>query len=216
MESKKLMKVGSIVVVVLMIVGWLVSSYNSMVSNQEEVTTAWSNVEAAYQRRADMMPQLAKIVKSYAKHECETFEQVTKARNAATQIHLDAADLTPEKLKAFEQAQNQVTQALSRLIAVSERYPDLKASENNFVISLVLAIVFFFVFLYFPEIFEHFAAVFKRRKLRFVALFRARDNVVPLYPRTVSGRIADNVVHGINIFSVVIERHTLYRVLRFV
>ena len=130
MESKKLMKVGSIVVVVLMIVGWLVSSYNSMVSNQEEVTTAWSNVEAAYQRRADMMPQLAKIVKSYAKHERETFEQVTKARNAATQIHLDAADLTPEKLKAFEQAQNQVTQALSRLIAGSERYPDLKASEN--------------------------------------------------------------------------------------
>lgn len=130
MESKKLMKVGSIVVVVLMIVGWLVSSYNSMVSNQEEVTTAWSNVEAAYQRRADMMPQLAKIVKSYAKHERETFEQVTKARNAATQIHLDAADLTPEKLKAFEQAQNQVTQALSRLIAVSERYPDLKASKN--------------------------------------------------------------------------------------
>lgn len=112
MESKKLMKVGSIIVVVLMIVGWLVSSYNSMVSNQEEVTTAWSNVEAAYQRRADMMPQLAKIVKSYAKHERETFEQVTKARNAATQIHLDAADLTPEKLKAFEQAQNQVTQAL--------------------------------------------------------------------------------------------------------
>ena len=130
MESKKLMKVGSIVVVVLMIVGWLVSSYNSMVSNREEVTTAWSNVEAAYQRRADMMPQLAKIVKSYAKHERETFEQVTKARNAATQIHLDAADRTPEKIKAFEQAQNQVTQALSRLIAVSERYPDLKASEN--------------------------------------------------------------------------------------
>ena len=130
MESKKLMKVGAIVVVVLMIVGWLVSSYNSMVSNQEEVTTAWSNVEAAYQRRADMMPQLAKIVKSYAKHERETFEQVTKARNAATQIHLDAADLTPEKIKAFEQAQNQVTQALSRLIAVSERYPDLKANQN--------------------------------------------------------------------------------------
>ena len=130
MESKKLMKVGSIVVVVLMIVGWLVSSYNSMVSNQEEVTTAWSNVEAAYQRRADMMPQLAKIVKSYAKHERETFEQVTKARNAATQIHLDAADLTPEKIKAFEQTQNQVTQALSRLIAVSERYNESVQGYN--------------------------------------------------------------------------------------
>ena len=130
MESKKLMKVGAVVVVILMIVGWLVSGYNSMVSHQEEASTAWSNVEAAYQRRADMMPQLAKIVKSYAKHERETFEQVTKARNAATQIHLDASDLTPEKMKAFEQAQIQVSQALSRLIAVSERYPDLKASEN--------------------------------------------------------------------------------------
>ena len=116
--------------VILMIVGWLVSCYNSMVSHQEEASTAWSNFEAAYQRRADMMPQLAKIVKSYAKHERETFEQVTKARNAATQIHLDASDLTPEKMKAFEQAQSQVSQALSRLIAVSERYPDLKASEN--------------------------------------------------------------------------------------
>ncbi len=130
MESKKLMKVGAVVVVILMIVGWLVSGYNSMVSHQEEASTAWSNVEAAYQRRADMMPQLAKIVKSYAKHERETFEQVTKARNAATQIHLDVSDLTPEKMKAFEQAQSQVSQALSRLIAVSERYPDLKASEN--------------------------------------------------------------------------------------
>lgn len=130
MNSKKMKTVGAIVVVVLLIAGWLISGYNAMVSHQESVTTAWSNVEAAYQRRADMMPQLAKIVKSYAKHERETFDEVTKARNAATQIHLDATDLTPEKMKAFEQAQNQVAQAFSRLIAVSERYPELKASEN--------------------------------------------------------------------------------------
>ena len=130
MEQKKMMKIGSIIVVILMIAGWLISSYNGMVSRQEEVTTAWGNGEAAYQRRADMMPQLAKIVKSYAKHERETFEAVTQARNAATQIHLDASDLTPEKMKAFEQAQNQVAQALSRLIAVSENYPELKASDN--------------------------------------------------------------------------------------
>ena len=130
MKSKKMKTVGVIVVVVLLIGGWLISGYNSMVAHQEEVTTAWSNVEAAYQRRADMMPQLAKVVKSYAKHERETFEQVTKARNAATQIHLDASDLTPEKMKAYEQAQNQIAQAFSRLIAVSENYPELKASEN--------------------------------------------------------------------------------------
>ena len=130
MNSKKMKTVGIIIVVVLLIGGWLISGYNSMVAHQEEVTTAWSNVEAAYQRRADMMPQLAKIVKSYAKHERETFEQVTKARNAATQIHLDASDLTPEKMKAYEQAQNQIAQAFSRLIAVSENYPELKASEN--------------------------------------------------------------------------------------
>lgn len=130
MKSKKMKTVGIIIVVVLLIGGWLISGYNSMVAHQEEVTTAWSNVEAAYQRRADMMPQLAKIVKSYAKHERETFEQVTKARNAATQIHLDASDLTPEKMKAYEQAQNQIAQAFSRLIAVSENYPELKASEN--------------------------------------------------------------------------------------
>ncbi len=120
----------AVVAAVLIIGGWLMSAYNSMVGQQEEVTTAWSNVEAAYQRRADMMPQLAKIVKAYAKHERETFAEVTKARNAATQIHLDANDLTPEKLKAYEQAQNQLSQAFSRLIAVSESYPELKASEN--------------------------------------------------------------------------------------
>ena len=130
MKSKKMKTMGIIIVVVLLIGGWLISGYNSMVAHQEEVTTAWSNVEASYQRRADMMPQLAKIVKSYAKHERETFEQVTKARNAATQIHLDASDLTPEKMKAYEQAQNQIAQAFSRLIAVSENYPELKASEN--------------------------------------------------------------------------------------
>ncbi|GAB6981918.1 LemA family protein [Prevotella dentasini] len=120
-----------ILVAVLVVVGmWAFSGYNGMVDKEEEATTALSNVQAAYQRRADMMPQLAKIVKAYAKHERETFEQVTKARNAATQIHLDASNLTPEKLKQYEAAQNQVAQAFSRLIAVSERYPELKASEN--------------------------------------------------------------------------------------
>lgn len=109
---------------------WAFSGYNGMVDKQEMATTALSNVQTQYQRRADMMPQLAKIVKAYAKHEKETFEVVTKARNAATQIHLDASNLTPEKMKEYEMAQNQVAQAFSRLIAVAEAYPELKASEN--------------------------------------------------------------------------------------
>ena len=109
---------------------WAFSGYNGMVDKQEMATTALSNVQTQYQRRADMMPQWAKIVKAYAKHEKETFEAVTKARNAATQIHLDASNLTPEKMKEYEMAQNQVAQAFSRLIAVAEAYPELKASEN--------------------------------------------------------------------------------------
>ena len=127
MKNKTLL----IVIAIVALLGiWAFSGYNGMVDKQELATTALSNVQAQYQRRTDMMPQLAKIVKAYAKHEKETFEAVTKARNAATQIHLDADNLTPEKMKEYEMAQNQVTQAFSRLIAVAEAYPELKASEN--------------------------------------------------------------------------------------
>ncbi len=127
MKSKSLW----IIIAIVAVVGiWAFSGYNGMVDKQEVATTALSNVEAAYQRRADMMPQLAKIVKAYAKHERETFAEVAKARNNATQIHLDASNLTPEKLKEFEAAQSQVSSALTRLLAVAERYPDLKASKN--------------------------------------------------------------------------------------
>ena len=127
MKNKTLL----IVIAIVALLGiWAFSGYNGMVDKQELATTALSNVQAQYQRRTDMMPQLAKIVKAYAKHEKETFEAVTKARNAATQIHLDADNLTPEKMKEYEMAQNQVTQAFSRLIAVAEAYPELKSSEN--------------------------------------------------------------------------------------
>jgi len=108
MKNKTLLIVIAIVVVVGL---WAFSGYNGMVDKQEEATTALSKVEAQDRRRADMMPQLVKIVKAYAKHEKETFDAVTKARNAATQIHLDADNLTPEKMKQFEMAQNQVAQA---------------------------------------------------------------------------------------------------------
>jgi len=124
-------KTGWIILgVVVLLVLWVFSGYNGMVSQQEQATTELANVQAQYQRRADMMPQLAKIVKAYAKHEKETFEEVTKARAAVGQVKLDAANLTPEKLKAYANAQGELASAFSKLMVVAEKYPELKASEN--------------------------------------------------------------------------------------
>lgn len=119
-----------IVAVIVVLVLWLFSGYNGLVSSQEEVTTELANVQTQYQRRADMMPQLAKIVKAYAKHERETFEQVTKARAAVGQVKLDANNLTEANLKQFTAAQGELTNAFSKLMLVAEKYPELKASEN--------------------------------------------------------------------------------------
>lgn len=124
-------KTGWIILgVVALLVLWLFSGYNGMVDAQEQATTELANVQAQYQRRADMMPQLAKIVKAYAKHEQQTFAEVTKARAAVGQVKLDATNLTPEKLKAYSDAQGELASAFSKLMVVAERYPELKASEN--------------------------------------------------------------------------------------
>lgn len=124
-------KTGWIILgVVVVLVLWLFSGYNGMVDKQEQATTELANVQAQYQRRADMMPQLAKIVKAYAKHEKETFEAVTKARAAVGQVKLDASTLTPEKLKQYSDAQGELASAFSKLMVVAEKYPELKASEN--------------------------------------------------------------------------------------
>ena len=104
--------------------------YNSMVEKEEAVNTAWSNVENQYQRRTDLIPNLVNTVKGYASHEQETLESVVNARSKATQITLNADELTPEKLKAYQAAQGEVGSALSRLLAVTENYPELKANEN--------------------------------------------------------------------------------------
>lgn len=104
--------------------------YNSMVEKEEAVNTAWSNVENQYQRRADLISNLVNTVKGYASHEQETLESVVNARSKATQITLNADELTPEKLKAYQAAQGEVGSALSRLLAVTENYPELKANEN--------------------------------------------------------------------------------------
>jgi len=116
------------VVVVLGLVA--MSKYNTMVDKDETVVTQWANVETQYQRRADLIPNLVNTVKGYASHEQETLEGVIKARAAATSIKIDASNLTPAMIQQYQSAQSGVTSALSKLLAVSERYPDLKANQN--------------------------------------------------------------------------------------
>lgn len=106
------------------------TAYNGLVDKEEEVKTAWADVETQYQRRADLIPNLVSTVKGYAAHERQTLDEVTQARARATSIELSVDELTPEKLAAFQQAQADVRSALGRLIAVAERYPDLKANRN--------------------------------------------------------------------------------------
>ena len=106
-------------------------TYNGLVTKDEAVKTAWSNVETQYQRRADLIPNLVNTVKGYAAHESQTLEAVTAARANATSVNLSVDELTPERMAEFQQAQSRLQSALGRLIAVSERYPDLKANRNS-------------------------------------------------------------------------------------
>ena len=119
-----------ILAVIAVIVIWAVSMYNGLVAMDEKVNGQWANVETQYQRRADLIPNLVNTVKGYATHEKETLEGVVEARSQATQMKVDAADLTPEKLAQYQKAQGAVTSALGKLLAITENYPDLKASEN--------------------------------------------------------------------------------------
>ncbi len=129
---KKRTGVAAVVVVVLLAVAvfYCYTTYNGLVNKDEAVKTAWSNVETQYQRRADLIPNLVNTVKGYAAHESQTLESVTAARANATSINLSVDELTPERMAEFQQAQSQLQSALGRLIAVSERYPDLKANQN--------------------------------------------------------------------------------------
>ncbi len=106
------------------------STYNNMVTLDEAVKTAWSNVETQYQRRADLIPNLVSTVKGYASHEESTLQAVVDARAKATSVNISMDELTPERMAEFQKAQSAVTSALGRLIAVSENYPDLKANQN--------------------------------------------------------------------------------------
>ena len=119
-----------VIVAVVVIALWASSAYNGMVKEQEKATTALANVQSTYQRRADLIPNLVETVKGYAAHEKQTLEDVVAARSKATSITLDPSNMTPEKLKEFQQAQGELGSALGRLIAIQENYPDLKANEN--------------------------------------------------------------------------------------
>ncbi len=121
-----------LVVVLAVAAGFLFSScgYNKMVELDEQVSSQWGQVENVYQRRADLIPNLVNTVKGYAAHEQETLEGVIEARSKATSVNIDADKLTPENLQQFNQAQEGLSSALSRLMVVVERYPDLKANQN--------------------------------------------------------------------------------------
>ncbi|MDR2541479.1 MAG: LemA family protein [Candidatus Peribacteria bacterium] len=115
---------------VAILVLWGIGSYNGLVNGQEAVETQWGQVENVYQRRADLIPNLVATVKGYATHEQGALTAVVEARAKATAITIDPSNVTPEQLKAFSNAQGELSQALGRLLAVKEAYPDLKANQG--------------------------------------------------------------------------------------
>lgn len=119
-----------IIAVVAAVVLWCITSYNGLVSKEENVDSQWANVESSYQRRSDLIPNLVETVKGYASHEKETLQGVIEARSKATSTQINAGDLTSENIQQFQAAQDQLSNALSKLMVVVERYPDLKANEN--------------------------------------------------------------------------------------
>lgn len=118
------------VVVIALVAIWGISSYNGLVSMDENVSNQWANVETQYQRRSDLIPNLVNTVKGYAKHESQTLEAVMAARSQATQVKIDPSNCTPQQLAAYQKAQGDVTTALGKLLAITENYPDLKANQN--------------------------------------------------------------------------------------
>src|SRR6478736_6762607 len=129
------MKSSSLIIIVivafiLILGGCGCSGYNSMVSLDENVKAKWGSVQSNYQRRADLIPNLVNTVKGAANFEQETLTKVIEARAKATQMTVDPANLTPENIAKFQQAQGELSGALSRLLVTVERYPDLKANEN--------------------------------------------------------------------------------------
>ena len=127
---KKWLPLIIIVVVLIGIFRWGVGLNNTMVEKQETARTQWANVESAYQRRSDLIPNLVSTVKGYADFEKETLEAVIQARANATKTTIDPSNISPDQMAAFQESQNTLSGALSKLMVVVERYPDLKANQN--------------------------------------------------------------------------------------
>lgn len=131
MNSKKGLSTTIIVIIVLVLLASAgIRANNNMVAMEENVSTAWSQVENQYQRRMDLIPNLVSTVKGYAEHESTTLQEVVEARSKASAATIDPNNLTPEAMQNFMNAQGELTQALGRLMVTIERYPDLKANEN--------------------------------------------------------------------------------------
>jgi LemA protein len=134
--SKGLIAVVAVIALLLLvgfglgIFGWYYGVKNDLVRQEENVSSAWSQVENVYQRRADLIPNLVKTVKAYAVHEQDTLVQVTEARSRVNNINLGSAVNDPLKMEQFQKAQGELSSALSRLMVVVEKYPELKANEN--------------------------------------------------------------------------------------
>ena len=125
------MRIRHFFILILFLVFLPGCGYNEIQRNEEAVDAAWGDVEATYQRRADLIPNLVETVKAYAAHERETLQAVTEARARVGQVRLSAADLSdPAALERYQQAQGELSGALSRLLVVAEQYPDLKANQN--------------------------------------------------------------------------------------
>jgi LemA protein len=124
--NKKFIYIG----LAILIVGWFVSSYNSMVSKNEVVAEKWAQVETVYQRRADLIPNLVATVKGVADFEQSTLTAVIEARSKATSMTIDASKLDATSMQKFQAAQGELTGSLSKLLVSVERYPELKANQN--------------------------------------------------------------------------------------
>jgi LemA protein len=130
MKNKMNRNILIFVGIIAMVVLFGGCGYNSMVKLDEKVNSQWAQVENVYQRRSDLIPNLVNTVKGYANFEKDVLISVTEARSKATSVNVDASKLTPESIQQFQAAQGQLTSALSKLLVVVEKYPDLKANQN--------------------------------------------------------------------------------------
>ena len=130
MKGKGCIVVAVILGLIALVVFWVAGRYNPMVQANNDVLEKWANIETVYQKRANLIPNLERTVKSYAKFEQETLTQVVEARSKATAVNVDPTNMTEADMAKFQQAQGQLSGALGKLLMVVEKYPDLKADQQ--------------------------------------------------------------------------------------